>query len=145
MKKCILAGVLVSALFNFTVTATELTTDSHAGHNNTCPTALKFIKRKLNSQETVNLCDEYSGKAVLVVNTASYCGFTKQFTELEALYQEYKAQGLMVIGFPSNDFFREDSDESKTAELCEKTYGVKFPMFETTSVRGPMRIQCFVY
>ncbi|WP_026374848.1 glutathione peroxidase [Aestuariibacter salexigens] len=101
-----------------------------------CPDLLKFMKRKLNSQEVVNLCDEYAGKAVLFVNTASKCGFTPQFEGLEALYSEYKDQGLVVLGFPSNDFKQEFDDESKTAELCELTYGVKFPMFETMPVRG---------
>lgn len=103
---------------------------------NECPSVLKFMKRKLNSQETVNLCDEYAGKAVLVVNTASYCGFTPQFEGLEALYSEYKDDDFVVLGFPSHDFNQEAKDEGKTAELCELTYGVKFPMFEPTSVRG---------
>lgn len=101
-----------------------------------CPTELKHMKRKLNSQETVNLCNEYQGKAVLFVNTASYCGFTKQFEGLEELYSTYKDKGLVVLGFPSHDFNQEDKDESKTAELCELTYGVQFPMFEPTNVTG---------
>jgi glutathione peroxidase len=101
-----------------------------------CPDLLKFIKRKLNSQDTVNLCQSYEGKTVLFVNTASYCGFTPQFKGLEALYQQYQDKGLVVLGFPSHDFNQEDQDEGKTAELCELTYGVEFPMFEAISVRG---------
>ena len=103
---------------------------------NECPVLLKFVKRKLNSQETVNLCEEYKGKTLLIVNTASYCGFTPQFEGLETLYNDYKDQNFAVLGFPSHDFNQEDEDESKTAELCELTYGVKFPMFEAVSVRG---------
>ena len=103
---------------------------------NECPDLLKFVKRKLNSQETVNLCEEYKGKTLLIVNTASYCGFTPQFKGLETLYNDYKDQNFAVLGFPSHDFNQEDEDESKTAELCELTYGVKFPMFEAVSVRG---------
>jgi glutathione peroxidase len=103
---------------------------------NQCPDLLKFMKRKLNSQETVNMCEEYKGKTVLFVNTASYCGFTPQFEGLEALYASYKDQGLVVLGFPSHDFNQEDENEGKTAELCELTYGVKFPMFEAIAVRG---------
>ncbi len=101
-----------------------------------CPSVLKFVKRKLNSQETVNLCDSYAGKPLLIVNTASYCGYTPQFEGLEALYAKYKEQGLVVLGFPSHDFNQEADDEGKTAELCELTYGVKFPMFEPTIVSG---------
>jgi len=103
---------------------------------NECPDLLKFVKRKLNSQETVNLCDEFAGKTLLIVNTASYCGFTPQFEGLEALYSDYKDKGFAVLGFPSHDFNQEDQDEGKTAELCELTYGVQFPMFEAVSVRG---------
>lgn len=103
---------------------------------NECPDVLKHMKRKLNSQEVVNMCEAYAGKAVLFVNTASKCGFTPQFEGLEKLYSEYKDDGLVVVGFPSNDFAQEYSDESKTAEVCELTYGVNFPMFEPISVRG---------
>ncbi len=101
-----------------------------------CPEVLKHMKRKLNSQEVVNMCEEFSGKAVLFVNTASKCGYTPQFESLETLYDNYKNQGLVVVGFPSNDFKQEFSDESDTAEVCELTYGVTFPMFEPLSVRG---------
>lgn len=103
---------------------------------NQCPDLLKFVKRKLNSQETVNLCQAYQGKTLLFVNTASYCGFTPQFEGLEKLYADYRDKGLVVLGFPSHDFNQEDDSEAKTAELCELTYGVKFPMFEPMSVRG---------
>lgn len=101
-----------------------------------CPDLLKFVKRKLNSQDTVNLCHTYQGKAVLFVNTASYCGFTPQFEGLEALYSQYQDQGLVVLGFPSNDFNQEDKSEVKTGQICRLTYGVTFPMFEAMSVKG---------
>lgn len=101
-----------------------------------CPDLLKFVKRKLNSQDTVNLCEAYQGKTILVVNTASYCGFTPQFEGLEALYSQYKDQGLVVLGFPSHDFNQEDKSEVKTGQICRLTYGVKFPMFEALSVKG---------
>ena len=103
---------------------------------NTCPDVLKFMKRKLNSQETVNMCSEFKGKTLLIVNTASFCGFTPQFEGLEAMYAELKDQDFAVLGFPSHDFNQEADDEGKTAELCELTYGVKFPMFEPTHVKG---------
>lgn len=101
-----------------------------------CPDLLKFVKRKLNSQDTVNLCEAYQGKTILIVNTASYCGFTPQFEGLEALYSQYKDQGLVVLGFPSHDFNQEDKSEVKTGQICRLTYGVKFPMFEALSVKG---------
>ncbi|MCF2950012.1 glutathione peroxidase [Paraglaciecola aquimarina] len=113
-----------------------LTVFSGLANANSCPDLLSFNKRKLNSQDVVNMCDAYKGKTVLFVNTASYCGFTKQFTGLEALYQKYKDDGLVVLGFPSHDFNQEDDSEVKTGEICELTYGVKFPMFEPIAVRG---------
>lgn len=103
---------------------------------NECPDVLKFMKRKLNSQETVNFCEAYKDKAILFVNTASKCGFTPQFDGLEKLYSDYKDKNFVVLGFPSGDFNQEFDDEGKTAEVCELTYGVKFPMFETIAVRG---------
>ncbi len=101
-----------------------------------CPDALSFIKRKLNSNETVNLCQAYQGKVLLVVNTASYCGFTPQFDGLEALYDQYQDQGLVVLGFPSDDFNQEADDEKTTADVCFTKYQVNFPMFEKLHVRG---------
>ena len=121
MKKRLL---LLTVLFSFQSAAEQ------------CPDLLKFVKRKLNSQETVNLCQAYQGKTLLFVNTASYCGFTPQFAGLEALYAKYQDQGLVVLGFPSHDFNQEDENEAKAADLCHLTYGVKFPMFEPLAVRG---------
>ena len=83
-----------------------------------------------------NLC-QYAGKVVLVVNTASFCGFTKQYEGLEALYAKYGDKGLVVLGFPSNDFGKQEPGSSKEiADFCYNTYGVKFPMFAKSSVQG---------
>jgi glutathione peroxidase len=100
-----------------------------------CPPLLNHTVPRLQDEKPQNLC-QYAGRVLLVVNTASYCGFTKQFEGLEALNARYAAQGLVVMGFPSNDFKQEDADAKKIAEVCFNTYGVKFPMFTTTPVRG---------
>tara|TARA_B100001094_G_scaffold333441_1_gene412306 strand:- start:10617 stop:11066 length:450 start_codon:yes stop_codon:yes gene_type:complete len=84
-----------------------------------------------------------AGKAVLIVNTASYCGFTKQFKQLQAIYEKYKTRNFLVIGFPSDDFFQEDSKQDKTAQVCYINYGVKFPMTEPVPVRGNNAISIF--
>ena len=92
--------------------------------------------RKLAGKDVVNLADQYGGKVVLVVNTASKCGNTKQYEGLEKLHQEYSDKGLVVLGFPSNDFMgQEPGTEEQIQEFCRSTYGVKFPMFEKTSVK----------
>ena len=101
----------------------------------TCPPTLDVEKRFLAEDRTVNLCDAYRGKVVLVVNTASKCAFTPQYDGLEALYREHKDDGLVVLGFPSNDFRQEYTDETQIQEFCRLTYSVEFPMFEATSVR----------
>lgn len=85
--------------------------------------------------ETLNLC-EHAGKPILVVNTASKCGFTPQFEQLEAMYGKYKDQGLLVVGFPSNDFRQELSTNGEIAKFCKLTYSVKFPMSEASHVKG---------
>lgn len=100
---------------------------------NGCPVTLDFKLRKLAKKEETNLCESYKGKVVLIVNTASKCGFTDQFDGLEALYKKYKDKGLVVLGFPSNDFANQDPEnEKKIAEFCRLTYGVEFPMFQKT-------------
>jgi len=92
--------------------------------------------RKLASKDQVNLCESYSGKVILVVNTASKCGNTPQYDGLEKLYEEYGDDGLVVLGFPSNDFMgQEPGSEEKIQDFCRLTYGVQFPMFEKTTVK----------
>jgi glutathione peroxidase len=100
-----------------------------------CPAVLKHTFKRLQDEAPQDLC-QYAGKVVLVVNTASYCGFTPQYQGLEALYAKYAARGLVVLGFPSNDFKQESEDAKKIADLCYNTYGVKFPMFASTVVSG---------
>ncbi|MSQ56819.1 MAG: glutathione peroxidase [Limnohabitans sp.] len=100
-----------------------------------CPAILNQTVARLQDEKPQNLC-QYSGQVVVVVNTASFCGFTPQYKGLEALYDKYKSRGLIVLGFPSNDFSQEPEDNKKIADFCENTFGVKFPMFTKTSVRG---------
>lgn len=101
-----------------------------------CPAILKQTFNRLQDETPQNLC-QYTGKVVLVVNTASYCGFTSQYEGLEKLYAKYGKQGLVVLGFPSNDFGKQEPGNSKEiADLCYNTYGVKFPMFSKSSVTG---------
>jgi glutathione peroxidase len=93
--------------------------------------------RQLAGKEKVNLQETYGGQVLLVVNTASKCGFTPQYEGLEAMYAKYKDRGFAVLGFPSNDFMgQEPGSEEDIQEFCTLTYGVKFPMFEKVQVRG---------
>src|SRR5437660_160553 len=99
-----------------------------------CPPILNQSFKRLQDDVPQNLC-QYAGRVALVVNTASYCGFTSQYQGLEALYAKYSAQGLVVLGFPSNDFGQQEPGTSKEiADFCYNTYGVKFPMFAKSSV-----------
>jgi glutathione peroxidase len=100
-----------------------------------CPSILQHTVERLQDEKPQSLC-QYAGQVVVVVNTASYCGFTSQYKGLESLYARYKNKGLVVLGFPSNDFSQEPDDNQKIADFCESTFGVKFPMFSKTSVRG---------
>ncbi|MBC7993031.1 MAG: glutathione peroxidase [Rhizobacter sp.] len=88
---------------------------------------------RLQDEKPQNLC-QYAGRVIVVVNTASFCGFTPQYKSLEALHSRYGARGLTVLGFPSNDFSQEPGDAKTIADFCENTYGVKFPMFMKTRV-----------
>jgi glutathione peroxidase len=100
-----------------------------------CPSLLQHTLLRLQDEKPQSLC-QYAGKVVLVVNTASACGFTPQYAGLESLYARYREQGLVVLGFPSNDFSQERGSNKEIAEFCQNTYGVKFPMFTKTSVTG---------
>ena len=102
-----------------------------------CPAFLNQEYRKLHSSEGVNLCKLVAGKPMLIVNTASHCGFTPQFKGLEEAYQKYKARGLVVVGFSSDDFNQEAKDEAEAATMCFINYGVKFTMLAPQHVRGP--------
>ena len=101
-----------------------------------CGDILNHSMQKLHSKDTVDLCEAFAGKTLLIVNTASHCGFTPQFKGLQELSEKYADKGLVVLGFPSDDFLQEEDDEGKTAEICYLNYGVKFPMFKTSEVRG---------
>ncbi len=100
-----------------------------------CPATLNFRFPRLQDEAPQDLC-QYAGKVVLVVNTASYCGFTPQYEGLEALYAKYRERGLVVLGFPSNDFSQEPGSSKEIADFCYNTYGVKFPMLGKSHVRG---------
>ena len=101
-----------------------------------CPRVLQHTVLRLQDEKPQNLC-QYQGKVVLVVNTASYCGFTSQYDGLEKIYAKYKDQGLVVLGFPSNDFGQQEPGSNKEiADFCKNTYDVKFPMFAKSVVSG---------
>ena len=101
------------------------------------PALLDQTFRPLAGKSAVNLQKQYGGKVLLVVNTASKCGFTPQYDGLEALHTKLKGRGFAVLGFPSNDFMgQEPGSEKDIKEFCRLTYGVKFPMFEKVSVLG---------
>jgi glutathione peroxidase len=101
-----------------------------------CPALLNQNFKRLQDDAPQNLC-QYQGKVILVVNTASYCGFTTQYEGLEKLYAKYGSKGLVVLGFPSNDFGKQEPGNAKEiADFCYNTYGVKFPMFAKSVVTG---------
>ncbi len=101
----------------------------------TCPPLLQHTFPRLQDEKPQSLC-QYAGRVLLVVNTASYCGFTPQYKGLEELHARYRDRGLVVLGFPSNDFAQEKGSNKEIADFCENTFGVKFPMFAKSAVRG---------
>ena len=96
------------------------------------------------SGEIINF-DKYKGKAVLVVNTASYCGFTKQYDELQSLWDNYKSRGLIVLGIPSNSFNQEKSSNSEIKEFCEVNFNIDFPLSTITDVKGENAHPIFIW
>ncbi len=101
-----------------------------------CPALLRHTFPRLQDDAPQPLC-QYAGKVLLVVNTASKCGYTPQYEGLEALHAKYVPRGLVVLGFPSNDFGRQEPGDGKQiADFCFNTYGVRFPMFAKSTVSG---------
>ncbi len=102
-----------------------------------CPALLQHTFARLQDESPVSLC-QFGGKVVMVVNTASFCGYTRQYEALEALHQKYRERGFVVIGFPSNDFGQQEpGSNTQIADFCRSTYGIRFPMFAKTNVTTP--------
>ncbi|MGV3523853.1 MAG: glutathione peroxidase [Candidatus Sericytochromatia bacterium] len=100
-----------------------------------CPSLLQHKLPDINGTAR-NLCS-YSGKVVMVVNTASFCGFTPQYKELQTLYDRYRAKGLVILGFPANQFGKQEpNSNAEIAKFCEDNYKVSFPLFAKTEVLG---------
>jgi glutathione peroxidase len=117
--------------------ALSLGTGSAGATAPACPPLLQHTLPRLQDEQPQSLC-QYAGRVLLLVNTASFCGFTAQYAGLEALQRRHGARGLVVLGFPSNDFGRQEpGSNAAIAAFCENTFGVRFPMFTKVSVRGP--------
>lgn len=129
------AWALGLGLLAFTQTAWAQPSPAVKASAQACPPLLQHTFPRLQDEKPQPLC-QYAGKVLLVVNTASYCGFTSQYEGLEALHARYASRGLVVMGFPSNDFNQEPGTSQQIGELCFNTYGVKFPMFAKTAVKG---------
>jgi len=124
MNKCLLA---IGAVF-------ALAGSSTAWAAPACPALLNRSMPRLQDEKSQDLC-QYAGRVVVVVNTASFCGYTPQYKGLEALNSKYAARGLVVLGFPSNDFGKQEPGSNQAiADFCENTFGVKFPMFAKSQV-----------
>jgi glutathione peroxidase len=107
-------------------------------------TIYEFSVKKTNGE--IQLMEDYKGKPLIIVNTASKCGFTSQFKELQELYEEHKTDGLVVLGFPSDNFNNQEFDDiEKTMEFCEINYGVTFPMFAKVDVKGVQAEPLFTF
>ncbi len=131
-----MAALSAAALTSAPAFAQAASAAPSATARTSCPATLSHTFKRLQDEAPQDLC-QYAGKVVLVVNTASYCGFTKQYEGLEKLYAKYGPKGLVVLGFPSNDFGKQEPGNAKEiADFCFNTYGVKFPMFAKSSVKG---------
>ena len=112
------------------------TAQPSAGAGAACPAVLQHTMKRLQDEAPQALC-QYSGKVLLIVNTASQCGYTPQYKGLEALHSKYAGRGLVVMGFPSNDFGQQEPGDAKQiAETCFNFYAVRFPMFSKVTVKG---------
>ncbi|MEH6433467.1 glutathione peroxidase [Massilia sp. DD77] len=131
-----LSLAFAAAILSQPVPAQQAASAPQAARPMSCPAILKHNFKRLQDEAPQDLC-QYAGKVVLVVNTASYCGYTKQYEGLEKIYAKYGGRGLVVLGFPSNDFGKQEPGSAKEiADFCFNTYGVKFPMFAKSVVSG---------
>ena len=123
MKNLIIFGLTIIMIF--------FKTSSHAKYEKI------FYDFKINSisGDIIDL-SEFKGKPVLIVNTASYCGFTKQYEDMQKLWENYRERGLVVLGIPSNSFNQEKNNNSEVKEFCEVNFNINFPMTEITNVKG---------
>ena len=110
-----------------------------------CPMFTEQPIRQLHSSNLIAACEQFQGKPLLIINTASHCGYTDQFGALETLHQKYQDEGLVVLGFPSNDFRQEAKQEANTAKVCYLNYGVTFTMFAPVQVKGAGAHPVFQY
>ncbi len=108
----------------------------HTAANAACPALLDHEMRRLHSGESVDLCATFGGKPLLIVNTASHCGFTPQFESLEAIHQRYRGQGIGFLGVASDSFNQEAATEAEAADVCFINYGVSFTMAAPVPVTG---------
>ena len=124
-------------LFSATALAglAALSTSAAAADTAACPALLRHSVPRLQDDVPQDLC-QYRGKVLLVVNTASFCGFTPQYEGLQKLHETYQSRGFEVLGFPSNDFHQESESNKKIADFCEATFGIRFPMFASAAVKG---------
>ncbi len=130
------AAALWTAAPAFAATPAAATQVVAAAPAASCPALLRSRTfPRLQDEKPQSLC-QYAGRVLLVVNTASFCQYTPQYEGLEALYSKYRERGLVVLGFPSNDFAQESGSNKQIADFCENTFGVKFPMFGKSSVHG---------
>lgn len=132
--KIFIQNLFVCSVFMMYTSGLQATADLNE-HVGSCKGVLKHEARYLNKLDEVRLCDVFSNKVVLIVNTASKCAYTDQYEGLEALYDKYKDKGLVIAGFPSNDFgAQEPGTEKHIQDFCRLTYSVNFPMFAKTNV-----------
>ena len=125
------ARYLVVGLFLVFAAQPALAADAEA-----CPAVLDYSFSSLQTGKTESLC-QYRGKVLLIVNTASYCGYTHQYEGLEALYRKYQAKGLVILGFPMNDFGGQEPGSNKEiSQFCVNQYAIDFPMFSKTTLKG---------
>ena len=137
MKKlCLITTFALTAFITEVKADASIANTSGSAEPTTCLSFMQHREKKLHAKDVLDLCELTAGKPILIVNTASHCGFTPQFTALEALHKAYKDQGLVVIGFPSDDFFQEEDNEKDTADICFVNYGVTFNMLSPVHVFG---------